>query len=54
MKSKGNPYPKGSRSYEIWAKNNDPTHKDFWFNVFEHTGSHIMQEKAEEALHRNV
>jgi len=29
---KKNPFKKGTRSYEIWEKHNNPEHKDFWFD----------------------
>lgn len=32
---KQNPYPKESRSYRIWEKNNNPKDKDFLFTMME-------------------
>ena len=48
--NKKNPYPKDSRSWEIWEKNNNPEHKDYWFNKFGHQTAHRDEENVEEAL----
>jgi len=48
--NKKNPFKEGTRSYEIWEKNNNPKSKDFWFHMMNDKTSKRDDKIVEEAL----